>query len=229
MRRATACVLLLLLLASALLAAGCGSDAARRKRQQEALAAARARAHAALVARQIATGRGLFAKTCASCHTIEGHVAHPTFVESPIPNLDEVKPRQEYVVERIRQGGFDMPTFERELQGEQVEEVAAYVASVSGGRIVDTSSGEASALALGQQVFAANCTRCHGIAGAPRTEKPKPAPWPGTDFNRVKPSQRMVIERVTRGINEEMPAFGHRLTAAQIHAVAVYVTATAGR
>ncbi len=220
-RRATACVLLVLGLA--LLATGCGSDAARRRQEQ---AAARARAHAALVARQVVAGRGVFDRTCASCHTIEGHVAHPSFVESPIPNLDEVKPRAEYVVERVNNGGFDMPTLTNELSSAQIAEVAAYVANIGGSRVKDTSAGEASALAQGQSVFADNCARCHGIAGKPRTSRPQ---WPGTDFNLVKPSQRMVVERVTRGIPEEMPSFRRKLTAAEIHAVAVYVTATAGR
>jgi cytochrome c oxidase cbb3-type subunit 3 len=207
----------------ALLATGCGSDAAKRRQEQEA---ARARAHAALVARQVAAGRPVFEKHCADCHTIAGRTAHPTFIESPIPNLDEVKPRAEYVTERINQGGFDMPTISQELTPAQFADVVAYVASVSGGRIHDTSTSEASALAQGQQVFAANCAGCHGIAGRERSGRPA---WPGTDFNKVKPSQRMVVERVTRGISEEMPSFRHRLTAAQIHAVAVYVTATAGR
>ena len=223
MRRATAWGLLVLSLA--LLAAGCGSDAAKRRQQQEA---AQARAHAALVARQVSAGRGVFDRSCASCHTIEGHVAHPSFVESPIPNLDEVKPRAEYVNDRVNQGGFDMPTLSGELRPAQIAEVVAYVASVSGGRVHDTSGSEASALALGQQVFAANCMRCHTLAGHPATNRP-PASFPGTDFEKVKPSQQMVIDRVTRGINEEMPSFRRRLTAAQIHAVAVYVTATAGR
>lgn len=214
---------MLLVLGLALLAAGCGSDAAKKQQQ---LAARRARAHAALVARQVAAGRGVFAKHCASCHTIEGRVAHPTFIESPIPNLDEVKPRAEYVTERVNQGGFDMPTLTGELKPGEIEEVVAYVAAVSGGRVLDTGASDASAMTLGQQVFATNCTRCHALAGKAATGKPT---FPGTDFDKVKPSQRMVIERVMRGIKEEMPSFRRKLTAAQIHAVAVYVTATAGR
>ena len=221
MRRATAWGLLVLSLA--LVASGCGSDVAKRRQQQEA---ARARAHAALVARQVVAGRGVFDKHCASCHTIEGHVAHPSFVESPIPNLDEVKPRAEYVNERVDQGGFDMPTLNQELTPAQLADVVAYVANIAGSRVQDTSGSEAAALAQGQQVFAANCARCHGIAGHARTTEPQ---FPGTDFNKVKPSQRMVIERVTRGIQEEMPSFRRSLTPAEIHAVAVYVTATAGR
>ncbi len=216
---------MLLVLGLTLLATGCGSDAARR---QQAAAAARARAQAALHARQVVAGRGVFAKHCADCHTIEGRVAHPTFIESPIPNLDEVKPRAPYIDERVRNGGFDMPVITGELRPGELAEVVAYVATVSGSRVVDTSGSDASALQLGGQVFAANCTRCHAIAGRPATNQP-PAGYPGTNFNNVTPSQRMVVERVTRGIREEMPSFRRRLTAAQIHAVAVYVTATAGR
>ncbi|HEX4804677.1 MAG TPA: c-type cytochrome [Conexibacter sp.] len=223
MRRTTAGVLLAL--SVALLATGCGSDAARR---QQAAAAARARAQAALRTRQVAAGRGVFVAHCASCHTIEGRVAHPTFIESPIPNLDEVKPKAPYIDERVRNGGFDMPTISGELRPGELAEVVAYVATISGSSVHDTSAGEASALRLGAQVFAANCTRCHTIAARPATNRPPPG-FPGTNFDNVTPSQKMVVERVTRGIREEMPSFRRRLTAAQIHAVAVYVTATAGR
>ncbi len=224
MRRATAGVLLLTL-GLALLAAGCGSDAAARKRAADE---ARARAHAALVARQAAAGRGVFARNCASCHTIEGHVAHPTFVESMIPNLDEVKPRAGYVAQRIENGGFDMPSFSSELKPEQIAEVVAYVTTIGGSRVHATSAGQASAIAQGQQVFAANCARCHSIAGRPATNRP-PAGYPGTDFNDVTPSETMVVRQVLRGIRGEMPSFRRRLTAAEIQAVAAYVTATAGR
>jgi len=224
MGRATAGVLLLAL-GLALLAAGCGSDAAARRR---AAAEARARAHAALVARQAAAGRGVFAGHCASCHTIAGHVAHPTFIESMIPNLDEVRPRAEYVLQRVESGGFDMPSFSGELRAEQKAEVVAYVTSVAGSRVHDTSAEQPSALAQGRQVFESNCARCHSIAGRPATNRPPPG-YPGTDFNNVKPSQAMVIAQAMRGIRGEMPSFRGRLIAAELRAVAVYVTATAGR
>ncbi|HEX5147259.1 MAG TPA: c-type cytochrome [Conexibacter sp.] len=217
MRRRTACALLVALLA---LAAGCGGGSSR----DDAAAAARARA-AARQARLVAAGRPVFVKRCASCHDIEGHKAHPTFIESPIPDLDEVKPRAEYVRERVESGGFDMPTISGELKAGQLEQVVAYVASVSGSKVVDTGAREASAVTAGRGVFRANCESCHSIAGRRATGTPA---YPGTDFNRVKPSQKMVMERITSGIREEMPSFRGKLTAAQMHAVAVYVTATAG-
>lgn len=203
--------------------AGCGSDNAK---QRAAVAArARARAQAARQARLVAAGRPVFVKHCATCHTIEGRTAHPTFIESPIPNLDEVKPRTEYVAQRVESGGFDMPTIRGELSAAEFAAVVAYVSTVSG-RDVAAPSADASVISQGEQVFREHCERCHSIAGRAMSGHPT---FPGTNFNDVKPSERLVIHQVLRGIKEEMPSFRGKLSAAQIHAVAAYVTATAGR
>jgi cbb3-type cytochrome c oxidase subunit III len=217
MRRATACVLLLVLA----LAGGCGSDSSKR---DDAAAAARARARAAQQARLMAAGRGVFGKKCALCHTIEGRTAHPTFIESPIPNLDEVKPQADYVHDRVERGGFDMPTISGELSPRQFDAVVAYVAGVAGSRVADPGAS-AQQLAQGEQVFRGNCQRCHSIDGRRATSRPQ---FPGTDFNRVKPSAQLVMRQALRGIPEEMPSFRGRLTRAQLQAVAAYVTTTAG-
>jgi cbb3-type cytochrome c oxidase subunit III len=221
-RRGTAGVLLLL--AVLLLAGGCGNDAAKKR---DAAAAARARAQARLHARRVDAGRALFAGSCAGCHKMEGRVGHPKFVESPIPDLDQVKPQLAYAHERIRHGGFDMPTFEGELTDAQMLAIATYVTEIGGSRVIDTSRQDPDAPALGEQVFRENCERCHAIAGRRASNRPLPA-YPGTDFNLVKPSQQMVMERALKGIREQMPSFRGKLTRAQLHAVAVYVTATAG-
>ncbi len=218
MRRATACVLLLALA----LAGGCGSDNSKR---DEAAAAARARAKAAArQARLMADGRRVFVSRCALCHTIEGRIAHPTFIESPIPNLDEVKPTADYVHERIDSGGFDMPSIGPELSRAQYEAVVAYVVGVAGSRIADPNASTQQ-LAMGEQVFRGNCQRCHAIGGRQATTRPT---YPGTNFNRVKPSEQLVMRQALRGIPEEMPSFRGKLTRAQLRAVAAYVTTTAG-
>jgi cbb3-type cytochrome c oxidase subunit III len=205
------------------LAAGCGGDT------KGGGTTSTARTHTvdpAVQARLLASGQRIFDKHCASCHTLAGKKAHPTFIESPIPNLDEVKPRVEYVEERARLGGFDMPGFANELSAAQVRAVAAYVAAIGGRNVKDTSPQDGAALSLGQQVFGEHCASCHSIDGRKAAGGET---FPGTDFNRVEPSQHMVVERVTSGIKEEMPSFRGKLSAAEIHAVAVYVTATAGR
>jgi cbb3-type cytochrome c oxidase subunit III len=207
---------LLLILA---LAGGCGSDNSR----EDAAARARARA-AARHARLVAAGRPVFVRHCASCHTIEGRVAHPTFIESPIPNLDEVKPRAPYVAERVRSGGYDMPSISGEISEAQFAAVVAYVTEVSGSRVA-APDADAQTLATGESVFRQNCARCHGIDGRRRTTEET---YAGTDFNLVKPSEQLVMRQILRGIPEEMPSFRKRLTRAQLRAVAAYVSATAG-
>lgn len=217
MRRATACVVLLVLAL-----AGCGSDNARD--EQAAAAAARARAKAARHARLVAAGKPVFQKKCALCHTIEGRTAHPTFIESTIPNLDEVKPEAEYVRRRVDTGGIDMPAIAGELTEAQWDAVVAYVVEVSGSRIAEPDADERE-LALGEQVFRGSCQRCHAIDGRPMTGRPV---YTGTDFNKVKPSEAFVIRQALRGIPESMPSYRGKLTRKQLRAVAAYVTTTAG-
>ena len=172
----------------------------------------------------MAAGRGVFAKHCASCHTLLGRVAHPTFIESPIPNLDEVKPRADYVHDRVETGGFDMASFSSELSPAELDAVVAYVTGVAGSRVA-VPDADAQQLATGEQVFRDNCERCHSIDGRRATGRPI---YPGTDFNRVKPSEKLVMRQALRGIQESMPSFRGRLTREQLQAVAAYVTTTAG-
>jgi len=216
-RRATACVLLALALA---LAGGCGSDSSK----DDAAAAARARAKAAREARMVAAGRPLFTARCGICHTIEGRIAHPTFIESPIPNLDEVQPRERYLRERIAGGGIDMPSLTEELTAKETDEVVAYVLAVAGRRVA-VPDADAQQLATGEQVFRDNCQRCHGIDGRRPTGR---SVYGGTDFTNVKPSEQLVMRQALRGIPEAMPSFRGRLTREQLKAVAAYVTTTAG-
>jgi mono/diheme cytochrome c family protein len=204
-------------LAAPVVVAGCGSDDAKQE------AAARARAKAARQARLMAAGKRVFIKNCALCHTLEGRIAHPTFIESPIPNLDEVRPRASYVEERIVGGGIDMGI--SQFPEPTLRAVVAYVAGVAGRKVLDTSGREPEALPLGEQVYRDNCESCHAIDGRKMTGRPI---FPGTDFNKVKPNQRMVRERVLEGAPGEMPPYRGKLTKEQLHALAVYVTATAG-
>jgi cbb3-type cytochrome c oxidase subunit III len=216
-RRLLAGASIALLVLAAAVAVGCGGSETKRPRGPTPAQIAARR-------RQMALGAQTFAKKCALCHTLGGKVAHPTFIESPIPNLDEVKPQLAYVRQRIEEGGFDMPTLSGELTPAQARAVVAYVAEVAGRNV---AIGAASAdQAAGQQVFQAHCQSCHAIAGRAATGRPA---YPGTDFDKVRPSVTLIEHQVRRGIREEMPSFRGKLTAAQIEAVAHYVNAVAGR
>jgi cytochrome c6 len=76
--------------------------------------------------------------------------------------------------------------------------------------------------ALGKQVFMANgCASCHTLKDANATGKV------GPDLDQLKPTAAAVAKQVTNG-GTVMPAFKGTLSAAQIAAVAAYVSQVAG-
>ena len=65
---------------------------------------------------------------CATCHTLSDAGATGTVG----PNLDEAKPSEALVVERVTNGMGAMPSFTDQLSEEQITEVAAYVSAAAG-------------------------------------------------------------------------------------------------
>lgn len=76
-----------------------------------------------------AAGKEVFASAgCASCHTL----ADAGATGSVGPNLDEAKPSHDLVVDRVTNGKGVMPSFNDQLDEQQIQDVAAYVSSVAG-------------------------------------------------------------------------------------------------
>jgi mono/diheme cytochrome c family protein len=76
-----------------------------------------------------AVGKEVFESAgCATCHTLADAGASG----SVGPNLDETKPAQALVVERVTNGMGAMPAFKDQLSEEQIQEVAAYVSAAAG-------------------------------------------------------------------------------------------------
>ena len=71
-------------------------------------------------------------------------------------------------------------------------------------------------------LFTQNCASCHTLAAAHAKGTV------GPNLDQLKPSQSVVDHQVTNG-GGGMPAFGGRLSAKQIAAVAQYVASSAGR
>ena len=65
---------------------------------------------------------------CVGCHTLADAGATGTVG----PNLDEAKPSDDLVVERVTNGKGPMPPFKGQLSEQQIQDVAAYVSSVAG-------------------------------------------------------------------------------------------------
>ena len=78
-------------------------------------------------------------------------------------------------------------------------------------------------LAAGKKVFTtAGCAQCHTLKDANATGKV------GPDLDQLKPAQARVVTQVTNG-GKVMPPFKATLSAAQIQAVATYVSSVAGK
>ena len=212
------------LAATALLAAGCGTGGV-------ASAGERPDPHA---------GQELFTQKCAFCHTLAAAGATGTIG----PNLDTAfaaSRKQGYpesaienvVLDQIRLGSGQVATYTTNkkftvqqpmpadlVTGQDAVDVAAYVASVAstgGPGASPTSVGT-----TGAAIFKTNCASCHTLAAAGATGTV------GPDLDQLKPAMALVVHQVTNG-GAIMPAFKGKLTAAQIQAVAKYVSSSAGK
>jgi mono/diheme cytochrome c family protein len=133
-------------------------------------------------------------------------------------------------------------------RGDEADDVAAYVAKCAGvvscgvqaagggGETTETETtqtetstsggggGGSSKLAEGKKIFtgSAGCSSCHTLKDANATGTI------GPNLDEKKPSKALAVERVTNG-KSPMPPFKGQLTAAQIDAVATYVSSVAGK
>lgn len=67
--------------------------------------------------------------SCTVCHTLADAGSAGTIG----PNLDELKPSRERVINAVTGGVGIMPAFSDSLSSEQIQAVARYVAAVTGG------------------------------------------------------------------------------------------------
>ena len=75
-------------------------------------------------------GKAVFESAgCVACHTLSEANASGTVG----PNLDDAKPSDELVVQRVTLGQGGMPSFKDQLQPQQIADVAAFVSSATGG------------------------------------------------------------------------------------------------
>lgn len=189
-----------------------------------------------------ARGEQLFKQQCGSCHTLAA--AGTTGVIGP--NLDDAfaadraQGFEESAMQQVVAGQIRIPLEGRVnadgqyvtstgspampadlVTGDDVDSVAAYVASVAGkpGAAKPPPGGQAM---TGKDIFTANCGGCHTLADAGTSGTV------GPNLDQAKPPRALVVERVTNG-KAPMPPFKGTLTAKQIQAVADYVFSSAGK
>jgi mono/diheme cytochrome c family protein len=212
--------------AVALLAAGCGTGGVAKAGQSDTQ-----------------TGRQIFVQSCGSCHSLQAAGTSGTIG----PNLDNAfaaDVKQGYsqssienlVLDQIRLGSGEVATYTTSkkftvqtpmpaniVKGQDAVNVAAYVASVAGQGGYAGSGSFASFGTDGAAIFkGAGCSGCHTLAAAKATGTI------GPNLDQLKPSTPIVAHQVTVG-GGLMPAFKGKLTAAQIQAVAKYVSSSGGK
>jgi mono/diheme cytochrome c family protein len=197
------------------------------------------------------SGKALFVQNCGSCHTLADAGTKGTVG----PNLDDafssdkqqgfsVQTMKDVVRGQIAYPEKPMPA--NLVRGKEANDVATYVAQCSGNAkcgvtaakpapattapAPTTTSGPSQGggggnaqLAAGKKVFeTAGCSGCHTLADAGSTGNI------GPNLDQLKPSESAVQHQVENG-GGAMPAFKDSLSAAQISAVATYVSSVAGK
>jgi mono/diheme cytochrome c family protein len=231
------------LAAAALLAAGCGTGGVASSSGQRP---------------DTQAGAELFKTDCGSCHTLSAAgtsgTIGPNLDNAFAASVKEGYPQssiENLVLDQIRLGSGQVdkaytsskyyvdhclpphsaqcltPSMPANIvTGQDAVNVAAYVASVAGQQGYDTSGGSTAALGTnGEAIFKSKlvgCAGCHTLAAAGSTGTT------GPNLDQLKPPMSAVVKQVTNG-GALMPAFSGKLTAAQIQAVAQYVSSSAGK
>lgn len=173
----------------------------------------------------VSAGAAVFKTWCAQCHGsgAAGAKGYPNLLDDDWlwgGNIEDIHYTVSHGVRNEDDGDArfsEMPAFGRDelLTGEEIDQVANYVMSLSG------TPKDASMVEAGSVVFADNCASCHmddatgdRAVGAPNLTD---AIWLyGGDFDTIK-------ETVTNSRRGVMPAWGLRLSEDQIRAAALYV------
>jgi cytochrome c oxidase cbb3-type subunit 3 len=170
-------------------------------------------------------GPALFVDNCAACHgpAARGNVGYPNIAQSPMMWGGD----PDTVAETIRVGinathpetrYSQMLAFGKDqmLAGEEISQLADYVASLNAGPALPTEQRAAA-----QDLFLNNCASCHGEDARGLVESGAPNL---TDAYWIYGGDRSTIRQsIYNGRQGTMPSWEGRLTTAQIRMLALYV------
>ena len=183
-----------------------------------------------LLAYAMAGGRAAFADNCAPCHGAGGSGrkgGFPTLADDEWlwgGTLDQI---QRTITYGIRNANPDsrqsvMPAFGADglLTRKQVDDVAEYVRSLSGG------AKDQAAVSRGAKLFVDNCAACHGADGKGNMEVGAPNLSDGIWL--YGGTKEQIVAQVWRPHMGVMPAWDGRLDPATIKMLTVYVHSLGG-
>jgi mono/diheme cytochrome c family protein len=187
-------------------------------------------------------GKQLFNEKCASCHTLADAKSQGTVG----PNLDDAfssdkqqgfseQTMADIVRGQIAYADPEGPMTPNLVRGSDADSVALYIAKCAGnpncGVTAATNAppaaqggggGQAAPAPDGKALFTANCASCHTLKAAGATGTV------GPNLDGLKPPEAVVERQVTNG-GAVMPPFKSKLSAAEIKAVATFVSSSAGK
>lgn len=161
-----------------------------------------------------AAGEKLFLNYCSQCHASDARGG------KGFPNLTDDDWLYGGAPETIEQTILNgrngvMPAWGPVLKEEGVKDVASYVRSLSG------LSNDAARAGRGKATFGTYCAACHGADGKGNQALGAPnltdAVW------LYGSSEPLLIETISRGRNNKMPAWKDMLGEARVHVLAAYV------
>jgi cytochrome c oxidase cbb3-type subunit 3 len=159
-------------------------------------------------------GQKLFLNNCAQCHASDGGGSRG------YPNLTDLEwlwgGTPEAIKTSITEGRMGMmPAWGQALGEQKVKDVANYVRSLSG------LAHDSIRAARGKEAFDVNCVACHGATAQGNAAMGAPNLTDNVWLHGS--SEELVIQTITKGRVDQMPAHKDKLTAAQIHLLTAYV------
>jgi len=167
----------------------------------------------------LAVGQRLFLNHCAQCHASDGGGSRG------FPSLTDRDwlwgGTPEAIKASIAEGRNGiMPPFGPALGEQGAKDTAHYVMSLSG------MAHDSIRAARGKAGFAANCVACHGAEG--KGNQALGAPDLTDKVWLYGAGEPVIIETITNGRNNQMPAHKDILTPAKIHLLTAYVMSLSG-
>lgn len=161
-----------------------------------------------------AMGKRLFQTYCVQCHGSDARGA------KGFPNLtdnDWLYGGDTKTIHTTIAGGRQgqMPAFGAAFGEEKVKDVANYAMSLSG------KKHDADRAARGKETFAAICSACHGADG--KGNQAMGAPNLTDNVWLYGGTEKTIIETVTNGRNNQMPAWKDFLGDGKVHLLTAYV------
>ncbi len=158
-------------------------------------------------------GKRLYLTYCMQCHGADarGSKGFPNLADNDWQWGGE----PEQIVETIANGRMGVMPPHAQLGAETIKDLATYVRSLSG------LSGDSMRVAKGQEAFTVGCSACHG-ADAKGTQA-LGAPNLTDKIWLYGSSEATITETISKGRNNQMPAWKEFLGEAKVHLLAAYV------